>query len=308
MRNNCSSPCKPSNARPHCNSSIMKQPIQLRRRSSRVTASRWFRVARCYGAIIGGTLAIVVPLAGQTPRNAPGRHTVVIRQMHFDPSQISVPVGDVVEWKNEDIFAHTVTASDGSFDSGLIDPGKSWQVTVERAGTIAYHCRPHPNMTAEIIVGHSAESTENKSQANASLRWHPPHKPSEIHPILVNFTAALLPLAFLCDVLGLAFRRQSLHHAAFWMVLFDACITPLTAAAGWWWKSAVAAELPARLITVHEWLGTTAAVIFIALASWRWRIHQRDEAPSTAYMAFAFVAVIALIYQGSLGGMMVFGR
>ena len=255
-------------------------------------------------------LAIAMPSAAADAQSAPPHHTVVIRQMHFDPAQLSVAPGDVVEWKNEDIFSHTVTADDGSFDSGLIDPGKSWQLRVERAGTYAYHCRPHPNMTGELRVGESQEPTQGQSRAaaNARLRWEPPHKPYEIHPILVNFTAALLPLAFLCDVLGLAFRRQSLHHGAFWMVLFEACITPLTAAAGWWWKSAVGAALPPRVITVHEWLGTSAAVIFIALAAWRWNFHKRDQAPTVAYMAVALIAVLALVYQGSLGGAMVFGR
>ena len=279
----------------------MEQLIRNERRSLRVTASRWLGIA---------LMAMAMQVVAQTTQKAPAHHTVVIHQMRFDPAQLSVAVGDVVEWKNEDIFSHTVTASDGSFESGMIDPGKSWQMTVEKPGTFAYHCSPHPNMTAELIVSDSRQPPQDRSHGaeKASLRWEPPHKPSEIHPILVNFTAALLPLAFLCDVLGLAFRRQSLHHAAFWMVLFDACITPLTAAAGWWWKSAVGAQLPARLITVHEWLGTVAAVMFVALALWRWNIHQRDEAPSTAYMAFALIAVLALVYQGSLGGAMVFGR
>src|SRR5690242_16206660 len=37
-------------------------------------------------------------------------HIVVIKQMHFDPPQTTVKPGDTVEWKNEDIFSHTVTA------------------------------------------------------------------------------------------------------------------------------------------------------------------------------------------------------
>jgi PAS domain-containing protein len=35
----------------------------------------------------------------------------------------------------------------------------------------------------------------------------------------------------------------------------------LTAAAGWWWKHAEGpTNLPTQLITVHQWLGTTAQV------------------------------------------------
>lgn len=92
-------------------------------------------------------------LDAQPAQSAGGANQIVIiKQMHFDPSQVSVQAGDTVEWKNEDIFSHSVTADDGSFDSELIAPGHSWQMTFKSAQTIAYHCRPHPNMTATLMV------------------------------------------------------------------------------------------------------------------------------------------------------------
>src|SRR5256885_16703696 len=136
----------------------------------------------------------------------------------------------------------------------------------------------------------------------------PPRSPQELHPILVNFTAALLPLALLSDLLGLWTRRTSLHAAASWMVLYAAIITPLTGIAGWWWKSRSGGTLPANLITVHQWLGTSLVLLFVVLAVWRWRIHKRNQVPSIAYLLFAGITVLALIYQGSLGGAMAFGR
>lgn len=255
-----------------------------------------------------------VPLRAQSSQSASAQHIVIIKQMHFDPQQLTVKPGDTVQWKNEDIFAHTVTADNGSFDSGLINPGSSWQKVVEHEGTIGYHCRPHPNMAAELIVqaagqeGSHANEASTHGEGAATLKWSPPRSPEQFHPILVNFTAALLPLALLSDVLGLIFRRQSLHNAAWWLVLYAAVITPFTAAAGWWWKHAAGSALPARLITVHQWLGTAAAVLFIILAIWRWSIHKRGVPPTLAYLFCALVAVLALVYQGSLGGMMVFGK
>lgn len=271
-----------------------------------------------------GLLAVVLTaclfsqiiVAAQSNQSDSGAATVVvIKQMHFDPQEISVKVGDTVEWKNEDIFTHTVTADDGSFDSGPIAPGKSWKMTANHAGSIGYHCRPHPNMTARLVAQSSAEPA-NASGAEAaggqenagSLNWEPPTGPEQLHPVLVNFTAALLPLAFLSDVLGRIFRRQTLHHAAFWIIVYAACITPFTAAAGWWWKRSAGGDLPAKVIAVHEWLGTAAVVIFIALAFWRWSIHKRDVPPTMAYLVCALLAVLALVYQGSLGGAMVFGH
>ncbi len=261
-------------------------------------------------------LLLFSALALNADSGNPASHIVVIRQMHFEPAQLSVKAGEIIVWKNEDIFAHTVTADDGSFDSGLIAPGQSWQTTIKSQGTIAYHCRPHPNMTASLQISAASESsTQNDSVAahgsepgETSLRFRPPVSPHEIHPILVNFTAALLPLAFLCDVLGLMFRRQSLHHAAWWMVLFEAAITPLTVLAGWWWKHSAGPDLPARLITVHQWLGSSAAVIFVILAVWRWTFYKRDIPPTIAYLVLTFVGVLALVYQGSLGGAMLFGN
>ncbi len=50
--------------------------------------------------------------------------------------------------------------------------------------------------------------------------------------------------------------------------------------------------LPPALITVHEWLGTSLAVIFILLAIWRWRIQKRDAVPGVSYMVV--LAIVAL--------------
>ena len=261
-------------------------------------------------------VAVVSALSlAQSAQPASGaQHTVVIKQMNFDPPQITVNSGETVKWNNEDIFSHTVTADDGSFDSGLLAPGQSWQMAVKSGNTIAYHCRPHPNMTAKLIVqsaseqGAHANAATGGGERRASLKWWPPTTPEEFHPILVNFTAALLPLAFLSDVLGRIFRRQSLHNAAWWMVLYAAVITPLTAAAGWWWKHAAGSALAANLITVHQWLGTSAAVLLVVLALWRGSIHKRGAPPSFAYLTCALIAVLALVYQGSLGGKMLFGK
>ena len=248
----------------------------------------------------------------QSPTDA--SHIVLIKQMQFDPPQMTVQAGDTVEWKNEDIFSHTVTADDGSFDSGLIDPGHSWQMTFKTAQTLAYHCRPHPNMKAALTVSgagepgtHAGRGAETQGSA-PTLKWSAPRTPEEFHPILVNFTAALLPLALLSDILGRIFRRQSLHHAAWWMVLWAAVITPFTAAAGWWWKLTEGSALPPRLITVHQWLGSAAVVLFVVLAVWRWNIHKRGASPGLAYFTFAAVVVLAVVYQGRLGGRMVFGQ
>jgi plastocyanin/uncharacterized membrane protein len=265
-------------------------------------------------ALPANAVAIALLSPSQTTSAAPAQttspaqsQTVILKNFQYQPAQLNVKPGDTVTFRNDDIYAHTVTADDGSFNSGLIPSGKTWTLKITKPGTIAYHCIPHPNMKAQLIAagGNGQPSGAGKGPSPA---FNFPHSPQEFHPILVNFTAALLPLAFLSDLLGLWWKRASLHNAATWMVLYEAIITPLTGAAGWWWKSQVGPALPPAVITVHEWLGTSLAVIFILLAIWRWRIQKRNAVPGISYMVVVAIVALALVYQGSLGGLMVFGR
>lgn len=95
--------------------------------------------------------AVGYGLAAQQQQSG-ATHTVIIKAMKYQPDQLEVKAGDTVEWKNEDIVAHTVTARDHSFDSGKIAPGKSWSTVVKSAGTIDYGCVPHPNMKGKLVV------------------------------------------------------------------------------------------------------------------------------------------------------------
>jgi uncharacterized membrane protein len=62
------------------------------------------------------------------------------------------------------------------------------------------------------------------------------------------------------------------------------------------------------VITVHAMLGSSLAVIFILLAIWRWRIQKKNAVPGASYMVVVAIVMLALVYQGSLGGLMVFGK
>jgi uncharacterized membrane protein len=135
----------------------------------------------------------------------------------------------------------------------------------------------------------------------------PPFSWEHLHPILVNFTAALIPVSVFSDLLGTVLRRDSLRHAAWWTLLYAALVTPLTALAGWFWKRSIEAYLSPDLIAVHMWLGIWLACAFPALVIWRWRFHKRGEGPGLAYFATAALTLLALMYQGHVGGSMAFG-
>jgi plastocyanin len=75
-----------------------------------------------------------------------------MRQLAYAPAQIDIAVGTTVVWTNDAPLAHTVTADDNSFDSGVIDAGGRWSYTFTRAGTFPFHCTPHPFMKGVVVV------------------------------------------------------------------------------------------------------------------------------------------------------------
>ena len=135
----------------------------------------------------------------------------------------------------------------------------------------------------------------------------PPFSWHHVHPILVNFTAALIPASVFSDALGRLLGRASLNHAAWWTLLYATAVTPATAVAGWFWKKSIEAALPPDVIAVHQWLGISLAGAFVVLAVWRGTIHRRGKSPGLAYLLLAALVSAALIYQGHLGGSMTFG-
>ena len=67
-------------------------------------------------------------------------------------SEYQVPEGSTVTWPNSGAAPHTVTAEDGSFDSGMIAAGASWVRTFETVGTFRYVCSFHPQMEGVVEV------------------------------------------------------------------------------------------------------------------------------------------------------------
>ena len=75
-----------------------------------------------------------------------------IKTMSFGSQRIEITAGTTVVWTNNDPLVHTVSADDKSWDSGPIEPGKSWSHTFTQAGEFAFHCTPHPFMKAIVVV------------------------------------------------------------------------------------------------------------------------------------------------------------
>lgn len=91
---------------------------------------------------------------GETAR---GGADVEIVDFAFGPEEIVVEVGETVAWVNADEVAHTVTAEDGAFDSGEIQPGEGYSRRFDAPGRYPYHCDPHPFMKGIVRVEPAAD-------------------------------------------------------------------------------------------------------------------------------------------------------
>ncbi|MDX6641895.1 MAG: hypothetical protein QOF12_2906 [Solirubrobacteraceae bacterium] len=104
-----------------------------------------YRSARALA--IAGALVLVAaaPVAAATL-------PITVEFQDFSPPQLDALPGDVVEWSNISERTHTVTAADGSFDSGELPGGSVFDTVAGPPGVYLYHCTIHPTMTGEIDV------------------------------------------------------------------------------------------------------------------------------------------------------------
>jgi plastocyanin len=71
----------------------------------------------------------------------------------YNPSRLSVTVGSLVTWVNNDNSPHTVTSNMSQFDSNIIPAGASFSHTFDSPGIYGYYCTIHPFMRGEIRSG-----------------------------------------------------------------------------------------------------------------------------------------------------------
>jgi plastocyanin len=102
--------------------------------------------------LAGGALALSVLAFGYpSPGAEPRVHEIVIDKLAFGPAPETLHLNNTVEWVNADIFQHTATAADGSFDVDL-PAGAKGRTILKRAGVVDYFCRFHPGMKGRLEV------------------------------------------------------------------------------------------------------------------------------------------------------------
>jgi plastocyanin len=74
-----------------------------------------------------------------------------IKNFNFVPITATIKAGGTVTWTNSDNVQHQLISKD-MFDSGPMDPGKTYSFTFGNPGTFDYNCSIHPTMLGKIVV------------------------------------------------------------------------------------------------------------------------------------------------------------
>jgi plastocyanin len=96
-------------------------------------------------------LLLSAPIWAMAATASAAEYEITIAKMKFGALPVELRVGDVIVWRNDDIFRHTATARDKSFDVDL-PPKSEGRTTISRAGAIEFFCRFHPAMRGKLIV------------------------------------------------------------------------------------------------------------------------------------------------------------
>lgn len=99
---------------------------------------------------IFAALAFVGFAVGSPASAAAAKREIIIAKMQFGAVP-TLHAGDVITWRNDDIFHHTATARDKSFDIDL-PPKSERSITVKQVGKVDFYCRFHPMMTGTLDI------------------------------------------------------------------------------------------------------------------------------------------------------------
>jgi len=103
--------------------------------------------------LAAAALWLVLP----TATSAQAAATVNTNDNTFDKTEVDIPAGSTVVWNNGNVNTHTVTADDGSFDSGDVSTGQQFSMEFDAPGTYPYYCQYHGDvggvgMSGVIVV------------------------------------------------------------------------------------------------------------------------------------------------------------
>jgi plastocyanin len=93
--------------------------------------------------------ALLLLVAAPAPAAA-ATYLVPISALKYTPIP-PLQVGDTLVFVNKDLFRHTVTASNNSFDLDLM-PGARRGLHINSAGKASFYCKYHPGMRGTMVA------------------------------------------------------------------------------------------------------------------------------------------------------------
>ena len=83
-----------------------------------------------------------------------GEYQITQKDKKFSQAQLTVKVGDTVNFKNEDPYSHNIfsLSNTKTFDLGSYPKGQSKPVTFDKPGTVEIECAIHPEMRLIVEV------------------------------------------------------------------------------------------------------------------------------------------------------------
>jgi len=106
-------------------------------------------------AVVGLFLPSLAPIQANDQADGPTEPgQTAIRIVDFGyAGDLMVEPGQTIQVINDDGVPHTLTAEDGSFDSGVIGGGDGGSFATPAAdGTFSFICTIHPSMSGELTV------------------------------------------------------------------------------------------------------------------------------------------------------------
>ncbi len=79
--------------------------------------------------------------------------TVSMLDSCFSGTAHAAPADSVITVRNNGELPHTYTAVDGSFDSGQVEPGGSFELSISEPGVYQVYCALHGSITGEGMAG-----------------------------------------------------------------------------------------------------------------------------------------------------------
>jgi plastocyanin len=101
---------------------------------------------------------------------ASGTHTVSIVDFAFDPTALTVKLGDTVQWINNGTAEEGHNVIGDGIQSPVLHTGESYSFTFTTAGTYSYICTIHPKMAAtiEVVDPNADKTTPTKKSGHSS--------------------------------------------------------------------------------------------------------------------------------------------